>query len=254
MNNHFILFTQEHGILLIRLLIAQIIGDFVFQTKKMVQNKKMFSLPMGIHLLIVFGVSVVLSGWLWQMSLIITITHWLIDSLKIEVSRQKHKSTLLFFIGDQLLHFAVIIILWAWHFKIFNVLGKAFVLPFNEYKIGLILLGYALVLFPVGYFIKFATEKILAPNNMQEGDNGQENEQAIPSGGMRIGQYERIIILTFVLLNQYPAIGFLITGKSIMRFAQHEENIRTEYVLVGTMMSYAFAILIGVLINWLLIF
>jgi hypothetical protein len=55
-----------------------------------------------------------------------------------------------------------------------------------------------------------------------------------------------------VLLGQYAAIGFLITGKSIIRFANNDEHLRSEYVLVGTMMSYALAIMTGAAINWLL--
>jgi hypothetical protein len=54
-----------------------------------------------------------------------------------------------------------------------------------------------------------------------------------------------------VLLSQYEAIGFLITGKSILRFADGQKK-ETEYVLVGTMMSYAFAIIIAVLVKILL--
>ncbi len=37
--------------------------------------------------------------------------------------------------------------------------------------------------------------------------------------------------------------------KNIIRFTQQNENLHSEYVLVGTMMSYAIAILVGVLIN-----
>ncbi len=62
----------------------------------------------------------------------------------------------------------------------------------------------------------------------------EAKENKIEHGGRRIGQFEqRIIILTFVLLQQYEAIGFLITGKSIIRFAQRDENLRSEYVLVA---------------------
>jgi hypothetical protein len=67
-----------------------------------------------------------------------------------------------------------------------------------------------------------------------------------------IGLFERVIILTLVLLGEYSAIGFLITGKSIIRFATQGENLRSEYVLVGTMMSYCVAIIIGVIINILM--
>ena len=74
----------------------------------------------------------------------------------------------------------------------------------------------------------------------------------VENGGKLIGIFERIIILTLVLLNQYEAIGFLITGKSIIRFADKNSDLKSEYVLVGTMMSYALAILIGVITKWLL--
>jgi hypothetical protein len=61
-----------------------------------------------------------------------------------------------------------------------------------------------------------------------------------------------MVILTLVLLGQYEAIGFLITGKSIIRFADTNPKLRSEYVLVGTMMSYALAILMGVFVNYML--
>ena len=84
---------------------------------------------------------------------------------------------------------------------------------------------------------------------MIKDDSQGENKE---NGGKSIGIYERIIILTFVLMGQYEAIGFLITGKSIIRFVNKDEHIRSEYVLLGTMMSYMFAIVIGVLIKLLL--
>ena len=64
--------------------------------------------------------------------------------------------------------------------------------------------------------------------------------------------YLAIIILTFVLLGQYEAIGFLITGKSIIRFAEQNPDVKSEYVLVGTMMSYSLSILTGLGIHWLI--
>jgi len=66
-----------------------------------------------------------------------------------------------------------------------------------------------------------------------------------------IGQFESIIIITLVLVNHFEAIGFLTIGKSIVRFAVHNSNLRSEYVLVSTMMSYVIAILTGVCINYL---
>jgi hypothetical protein len=100
-------------------------------------------------------------------------------------------------------------------------------------------------MWPIGYAMKYVLKGI-------DKTNTPSNDEKLEHGGKLIGMFERMIILTFVFLNQYEAIGFLITGKSIIRFAQKEEGLRSEYVLVGTMMSYAFSIIVGVVINWLL--
>ena len=57
------------------------------------------------------------------------------------------------------------------------------------------------------------------------------------------------MIFTFVLLGKYEAIGFLITAKSFLRFRQDKEAKQSEYVLVGTLLSYGSAIMIGLMIG-----
>ena len=155
-----------------------------------------------------------------------------------------------FFVADQLFHFLIITAAWFWHYDIFYKIFKTITLPFVNYKLSLILLAYAWIYYPVGYLIKFATQSITHTNATQESKINADDK--IEHGGKLIGQFERLIILTLVLLNQYEAIGFLITGKSIIRFADHNSNLRSEYVLVGTMMSYALAIITGVLVNFML--
>ena len=57
---------------------------------------------------------------------------------------------------------------------------------------------------------------------------------------------ERGLILIFVVLAQYEAIGFLIAAKSILRFNETtSENEKSEYVLTGTLLSLAIALLLG---------
>jgi hypothetical protein len=247
MKNELILFSAEQGNLLIRLLIAHIISDFVLQTDRMVQNKKWISKYMLLHIAIVFASAFVLSG-LWQISLTIAVLHWLIDSVKVEMQSQNKIKPNLLFAADQLFHFVVIVAIWFWHFDLFAKLLTTVTLPLVNYKFSLMLLAYAWVIYPVGYLIKFATESIIHTTVTTP----PVAEEKVEHGGKLIGQFERIIILTLVLLNQYEAIGFLITGKSIIRFADHNSNLRSEYVLVGTMMSYAIAILTGVFVNYML--
>ena len=55
-------------------------------------------------------------------------------------------------------------------------------------------------------------------------------------------------MLTFVLLNQFSAIGFLIAAKSIFRFGdltKHQDRKLTEYVLLGTFTSVALTMAVG---------
>jgi hypothetical protein len=248
MKNEILLFSVEQGNLLIRLLLAHFVGDFVLQSDQMVQSKKWFSKYMLLHISIVLACTFVLSE-LWHISIAIALFHWIIDSIKVEMQSQSTLKPNLLFVIDQLFHFLVIIVAWFWYFDLFDKLFMTISLPFLNYKFSLILLAYIWVYFPVGYLIKFATQSI-SHTTVSAANVTQEDK--IEHGGKLIGQFERIIILTFVLLNQYEAIGFLITGKSIIRSADHNSNLRSEYVLVGTMMSYALALLTGVFVNYLL--
>lgn len=74
------------------------------------------------------------------------------------------------------------------------------------------------------------------------------NDEGLPDAGRLIGILERVLVLIFVLMNQYQAIGFLIAAKSILRFGERDGDHRrkqTEYVLVGTLLSFTLAIIIG---------
>lgn len=236
-----VLFTQDQGNFLIRLLIAHIVADFVLQTTKMVENKKWFSIQMGLHILIVFLLTWIFSSS-YKIAIIIAISHWLIDSTKLTIQNKNYLSKFLLFVLDQILHILIIGVLWSYKFGIFSNCYEAIKFPFLNYKFSLLLFSYAFVIWPLGYLIKFTLHKMMPQNDTANFEHG----------GKLIGQFERIIILTFVLLGQYEAIGFLITGKSIIRFAEQNPDVKSEYVLVGTMMSYSLSILTGLGIHWLI--
>ncbi len=66
-----------------------------------------------------------------------------------------------------------------------------------------------------------------------------------------VGIVERIIILIFVLQNQYSAIGLLIAAKGIIRFNEKDrQEIKTEYLVIGTLLSMGIAIVTGLLIKY----
>lgn len=104
-----------------------------------------------------------------------------------------------------------------------------------------VLSGYVICTTPVGHIVGMATfnwqRQLIGPS-----------ADTLYDAGKWIGITERIVIFSFVLLNQYEAIGFLIAAKSLLRFREGDNAAKqSEYVLVGTLLSYALAILIGLL-------
>jgi len=62
--------------------------------------------------------------------------------------------------------------------------------------------------------------------------------------------FERILVFTFVINNHFEGIGFLIAAKSILRFNDikgSEARKEAEYVLIGTLMSFAASIITGII-------
>ncbi len=78
--------------------------------------------------------------------------------------------------------------------------------------------------------------------------NMPEEKSSGFNAGSLIGDIERWLILVFVLLQRYDAIGLLIAAKSIIRFGDRETT-KTEYVLAGTLMSIFIAVLAGVMVT-----
>ena len=64
-----------------------------------------------------------------------------------------------------------------------------------------------------------------------------------------IGITERI--LTLIILGQYAAIGFIMAAKSILRFKESQTQ-KAEYVLIGTMLSFGIAIMLGISVQYFL--
>lgn len=86
------------------------------------------------------------------------------------------------------------------------------------------------------------------PGTDEDPENKKDKHGKFHSGKL-IGYLERCLILIFVVLSQYEAIGFLIAAKSILRFGEASSGTeKSEYVLAGTLLSLAFALLLGILV------
>jgi hypothetical protein len=81
-----------------------------------------------------------------------------------------------------------------------------------------------------------------------------EGEQSLEKAGKYIGILERALIFIFITLDQWSAIGFLITAKSVFRFGdltRSRNRKLTEYVLIGTLLSFTLAIAFSLLYTYL---
>jgi hypothetical protein len=75
-------------------------------------------------------------------------------------------------------------------------------------------------------------------------------QESLNAAGTYIGILERLLVFSFVVTNHWEGIGFLLAAKSIFRFgdlSNAKDRKLTEYVLVGTLMSFAIAIGISLL-------
>jgi hypothetical protein len=168
----------------------------------------------------------------------IAILHWVEDGIKKYIKDNNTLGRYSFFI-DQIIHLTVIIsivLLYNNYFQlnpIFNITLSA--------KSLLIIGCYIFSAKPSNIVIR---ETFIA-FNIRASNSGNDE---LPNAGKLIGIIERFLVLTFVILNQFEAVGFLIAAKSILRF-KDDNTIKTEYVLIGTMLSFAIAIALGIIVN-----
>jgi hypothetical protein len=81
------------------------------------------------------------------------------------------------------------------------------------------------------------------------------SQHGLDNAGLWIGRLERILVVISILVGHYELIGFLVAAKSILRFADikaAELRQEAEYILVGTMLSFAFAVGVGIIAKALL--
>ncbi|MBZ9729643.1 DUF3307 domain-containing protein [Salegentibacter sp. JZCK2] len=241
---------EETTIILLQLLLAHILTDFVLQPTKLVKHKrekKAGSWFLYFHSFLAgFLTYIFLQEWhLWYIPIVISVSHFFIDLWKLQ-----HKSdTLKLFLIDQFWHILIIILVWIYLIEGFSELIPFIAEFFSSPQILAIIIGYLLVIFPTGFLIGKATRRW--HNELQP--NGEN--QSLEAAGRYIGIFERILVLTFILTHNFSAIGFLIAAKSILRFSDKTDasaRKQTEYVLIGTLMSFAITILIGLLVRYFL--
>jgi hypothetical protein len=227
-------------ILFIKLFLAHLIGDFILQPTKWVNDKevkKVKSKYLYFHVFLHFLLTMLL---LWDLNylniaLIILVSHYIIDVLKLYVTPSFKNKSIPFFI-DQILH-VLILYACAYYGDVFNHTWSLI----QNIDVKLVT-AFVFVSFPVAVIIG----KLLDGMSKYI----EDDHESLPNAGMYIGIIERFFVLAFILLGRWEVIGFLIAAKSVFRFNDlKESNSRelTEYILIGTLLSFGIAILTGVI-------
>lgn len=79
-------------------------------------------------------------------------------------------------------------------------------------------------------------------------DFTESRELPRPGLGRWIGRFERTLIVLLLIAGAPTAVGLVVTAKSILRFPEitgEKPAMKPEYVLVGSLASWAIAVAIG---------
>lgn len=228
--------------ILLKLLCAHIFADFVLQTNRICNGKKATGkIRYGyllLHSLLQAATAYLLiARWdNWIIPAVIFSTHFAIDYIKSSYMKENMTS----FIIDQVVHIAVIIVLWSCLFGRYADWGTVFSGIWDGNKIWIVVTAYTVALKPSSILLSLFIKQWMPHDS--------KNDDTLPHAGLWIGYLERFLILTFIFTHNFEGIGFLLAAKSIFRFGElnkAKEIKITEYVLIGTLASFAIATAIG---------
>lgn len=224
--------------------IAHLLADFIFQNEKNAEDKNKHGFRskfLKTHVLTVFALSWMASlqlNFIWG-ALAISVLHGLTDGLKSKLyATNSYFRKRLFFI-DQALHIISLLLIVSLYRMscVFDPVSK---FAINQREL-LIFTAYLFCAKPYNIVLK----ELLKLFDVNFLSKTEEKDRELQNAGKLIGVIERWLVLTFVLINKYEAVGFLLAAKSILRY-KDVETIRTEYVLIGTMLSFSIAIALGI--------
>lgn len=235
-------------IIFVKLFLAHIIGDFILQPSAWVQDKEQKlhrSIYLYLHTILHALLALLLVGKMAFLgyALLLGFLHGLIDFLKLRFQQKQTKRQ--WFIIDQLLHLLVLI---GVTFYYNNQIPD---FSFADNQFWILLTALILLTKPTSIIIKHIIS-IWTPENKLS-----KNDDSLQNAGNYIGILERLFVFYFMISGHLEAVGFLLAAKSIFRFGDLKEakdRKLTEYVLIGTLLSFGIAFLVGLLANYSLLF
>ena len=243
------------SLLLVTLIIGHLVSDFFLQPMSWVNDRNTHHFKakkLYLHVLVHGVVSaVILALWEYSYGLqqlstvllstaVIMLSHYLID-----IAKSYSNKGVVPFLLDQIAHIAVIIALCIYITDNQSLIAYVSALATNP-KVLWVVCGYLIILNPSAVFIRMMLERLTA-NFSSEG--------SLPLAGQSIGMIERVLMLSFILLDQFAGLGFLLAAKSVFRFGDlsaSKDKKLTEYVMLGTLLSVSVTLFVGLGVNSLI--
>ena len=243
--------------LLLSLCLAHLAGDFYLQKNEWVANRNSlnFKSP-GLfkhslsHTALIFVVVLLyrtdFSEAIFS-AVVIGVSHFFIDAWK-----SYHSKGLRYFMIDQLLHLFMLVFVWALLLRVqWSDVQAIAAYAWNINTVAVVL-AFSLMAKPTSILIssalsRYATAMLIYSSGAEQANN-EETVTGLVSAGEMIGVLERWLIVSFILVNQFAGIGFLLAAKTIFRFGDltHSNDQKmTEYVLLGTLVSFFTALSVG---------
>jgi Protein of unknown function (DUF3307) len=235
----------------VALALGHVLADFTFQADAIVRNKH--------RPLVLFGhvAIVALAAWIalgapltpWPIALIAG-SHLVIDALKLRFGGPGFRA----FALDQGAHLVMIAATAiafpaTWAAGLWARPALQARLPLDALPEAMLLVaGLIAAVWAGGHAVGALMRGIQLPADPAA-------DPSLPQGGRLIGQLERLMIYGLVLTGEVIGIGLLIAAKSLLRFGEIQSSGSrqiAEYVIIGTLASFAWALAISIAVARLL--
>ncbi len=237
------------------LLTAHFLAEFSFQPAGLARGKRENFRFLAVHSAIYAGVFLtplfllVKFRYAFPAFILIVILHILLDwgRTLLEGKCEDRHSRFALFLADQVLHISVISIV-CFFFRLWEHTGFVYgnLMKWNHFEEFVIyFLIFVIIWDPASVFVK---NLFLYLENSNTGITAEEEPQI----GRIIGKLERLIISILILCDQFGAVGFVLTAKSIARFRQLEDKNFAEKYLVGTLTSTVIAFITTLVLSQVL--
>ncbi|MEP2781359.1 MAG: DUF3307 domain-containing protein [Pseudoruegeria sp.] len=223
----------------IALLLAHLVADFLLQPDSMAQNKDKWPVLLQHTGIVLVSTLLITGTFLQPIVYAVAFAHLIIDALKSRLE----KPGLASFSVDQAAHVLTLLIATIcaptlWDQGIWSTLAPpALITGFA------LLCGFILTVIVGGFVVGL----LCAPYTAHVPKDG------LPGAGRIIGTLERSLIFVMIFAGQIGSIALLIGAKSILRFSTvNEGREASEYVIIGTLASFGWAILMTLASHWVI--